>query len=81
MRWFQTRLVVAGRPPPNTDRLISLKSNRAYAACSACSASANAFLDVLGIFAAAAAVVCLALVAVVFGVGVEVPVGRTLSPS
>ncbi len=77
-RLLQTRVVVAGRPPPNTDRLRSSNSDWAYAACSACSASASAFLDVRGVFTAESVVNLggLALVAGVFAVEVEGAVGR-----
>ena len=71
-RLLQTSVVVSGSPPPNTDRLRSSKSDRAYAARSACSASASAFLDVRGVLAVEEDVVDLgALLAGVFGVGVE----------
>lgn len=66
---LQTRVVVAGRPPANTDRLSSSKSDWAYTARSACSASARAFVDVRGVFAAAGG--GLALVTGVLRVGVE----------
>ena len=72
---LQTRVVVVGRPSPNTDRLRSSKSDWAYAARLACSASASAFLDVRGVFAAED-VADLAGLAGVFGVGVEGALGR-----
>jgi hypothetical protein len=73
-RLLQTKVVVSGRQPPNTDRLRSSKSDCAYAARSACSASASAFLDVRGVLAAEDMADLdggLALLAGVFGVGVE----------
>jgi hypothetical protein len=73
-RLLQTRGVVSGRPPPNTDLLSSSKRDWAYAARSACSASASAFLDVRGVFAAEDVADFgggLGLLAGVFGVGVE----------
>ncbi len=81
-RLLQTRLVVAGRPPPNTERLSSSKSDCAYAARSACSASARAFLDVRGVLAIAGVAADLggiALVAGCLGAGVEGEVGRALA--